>query len=116
MTAHLKLRIHISEPWDFERSTGLTELLGWTIDHVETPEQEMNREWEVTLDSGFDFHERRIARLLISPRYVGEQLTRIYDAVVGFPVRIAYRKDGGWLYAMTGMLAVRYDEEEKKAD
>jgi hypothetical protein len=120
MTAHLKLRIHISEPWDFQRSTGLEEISGWTIDHVEQPDEhghlELREEWEVTLDEGFDFHDRRIRRLLISPRYVGEHLTRVFDAVVGFPVRIAQRRDGGWHYALTGMLSVRHEDEEKSEE
>lgn len=117
MTAHLKLRIHISEPWDFARSTGLEEVTGWTIDYVHAEDEEPNEEWEVTLDQGFEYHERRIGRLLVSPRYVGEHLTRIFDAVVGFPVRIAYRQDGGWHFALTGMLSIRHEEDEdEKAD
>jgi hypothetical protein len=114
MTVHLKLRIHISEPWDFARSTGLEDLTGWTTDYAETDEP--NKDWEVTLDESFDYHDRRIARLLVSPRYVGENLTRIFDAVVGFPVRIAHRQDGGWHYALTGMLSIRHEEDEEKAD
>lgn len=114
MTTHLKLRIHVTEPWDFERITGVTELTGWTIDHVHHGEEERNQEWEVTLDEGFDYNGRRFARLLVSARYVGEHLERIFDAVVGFPVRIAHRSgDGGWHYAYAGMLSVRRDTEDK---
>lgn len=112
MTAHLKLRIHISEPWDFERATGLSDFTGWTTDYTGA-DSETNEEWEVHLDHGFEYHERRIGRLLVSPRYVGEHLARIFDAPVGFPVRIAHRSDGGWHYAFTGMLSVRTDDEEK---
>ena len=112
MTAHLKLRIHISEPWDFERTNGgNAELFGWTTDYVDEEEEE----WEVTLDQGFDLHERHYGRVLVSPRYVGEKLQRVFDAVVGFPVRIAHRQDGGWHYAMIGMLSLRHDEEEEKS-
>lgn len=108
MTTHLKLRIHITEPWDFERQTGVDDLTGWTTDYGD----DQSEEWEVILDEGFDYHDRRFARLLVNPRYVGEHLTRIFDAVVGFPVRIAHRSgDGGWHYAFTGMLSVRRDDE-----
>ncbi|HEX7782729.1 MAG TPA: hypothetical protein VF509_07970 [Sphingobium sp.] len=112
MTAHLRLRLHISEPFDFERITGLEEVFGWTVDHIPPEDEEPNEEWEVTLDEGFDYHGRRIRRLLVSPRYVGEHLTRIFDAVVGFPVRVAHRQDGGWHYALTGMLSIRPDTED----
>ncbi|AUW58353.1 hypothetical protein C1T17_09800 [Sphingobium sp. SCG-1] len=110
MTSHLKLAIHITEPWDFERKTGVQELGGWSVDH----EDEANAEWEIILDEGFDYHGRRFARLLVSPRYVGEHLSRIFDAVVGFPVRIAHRSgDGGWHFAFAGMLSVKRHYEDK---
>ncbi|MDX3908814.1 MAG: hypothetical protein QHC67_03250 [Sphingobium sp.] len=110
MTNHLKLTVHVNEPWDFERQTGVQELTGWTVDY----EDETNGEWEVTLHQGFDYHGRRFARLLVSPRYVGEHLSRIFDAVVGFPVRIAHRSgDGGWHYAFAGMLSVERDYQDK---
>jgi hypothetical protein len=112
MTAHLKLRIRVSEPWDFERQTGLEELIGWTVDHVD----DMNEEWEVTLDQGFEFHDRRIGRLLVNPRYVGEALSRVFDAIAGFPVRIAHRRDGSWHYAFTGMMAIRHDDPTPAQD
>ncbi len=111
MSIHLKLRLHVSEPWDFARSTGRDALTGWTIDHTDPDAQE----WEVTLDEGFDFNSHRYARLLVSPRYVGERLDRIFDAIVGFPVRIAHRNgQGGWHFAFAGMLSVRRDQEEEK--
>lgn len=110
MTSHLKLVIHVTEPWDFERQTGVQELFGWTIDYGDKTLEE----WEVILDEGFDYHNRRFARVLVGPRYVGEHLTRIFDAVVGFPIRIAHRSgDGGWHYAFTGMLSVRRETEDK---
>ncbi|AJR25151.1 MULTISPECIES: hypothetical protein [Sphingobium] len=108
MTQHLKLRIHVSEPFDFERLAGRSELTGWTVDHAD-PE---NGDWEVHLDAGFDFHERHIGRLLVSPRYVGEHLARMFDAIAGFPVRIAHRDDGAWHYAFTGMISERHEREE----
>ena len=112
MTAHLKLRIHVSEPWDFERTNGTSELTGWTIDYA-IDELE---EWEVMLDHGYDLNDVHHGRVLVSPRYVGERLTKIYDAFVGFPVRIAHRLDGDWHYAMTGMLSVRHDKDESGED
>ena len=110
MTDHLKLRLHVSEPWDFERANGTDELTGWTIDYA----IEELEEWEVMLDHGFDLHERHYGRVLVSPRYVGEHLSRIFDAITGFPVRIAHRMDGDWHYAMTGMLTIRRADQEKK--
>jgi hypothetical protein len=118
VTAHLKLRLHISEPWDFARTTGLDEVTGWTTEYLTPEDEDPNEDWEVTLDQSFEYHDRRVARLLVSPRYVGEHLSRVFDAVVGFPVRIAYRQDGSWHYAMTGMLSIRHedDKEQDKAD
>jgi hypothetical protein len=110
MTAHLKLRIHINEPWDFERENGRDELTGWTIDYVD-PE---NEDWEITLDHGYDLHEVHHGRIVVSPRYVGEHLSKIYDSFVGFPVRIAHRLDGEWHYAMAGMLSINHDKEEQQ--
>lgn len=109
MTQHLKLRIHVSEPFDFERISGTAELKGWTVDHADTE----NEAWEVHLDEGFDFHDRHIGRLLVSPRYVGEHLTRMFDAIAGFPVRLAHRDDGTWHYAFTGMISQRHERKEE---
>ena len=109
MTTHLKLRIHVSEPFDFERHAGTAELTGWTVDH-DDPE---NEEWEVQLDQGFDFHERRIGRVLVSPRYVGENLSRMFDALAGFPVRLAHRDEGAWHFAFTGMISERHEREQE---
>ncbi|MET0371490.1 MAG: hypothetical protein ABW039_08955 [Sphingobium sp.] len=104
MTQHLKLRIHISEPWDFDRIAGTAELSGWTTDHADTE----NEAWEVHLDESFEFHDHVIGRLLAAPRYVGEHLARMFDAVTGFPVRLAYRHDGAWHYAFIGMISQRH--------
>lgn len=103
MTQPLQLRIHVSEPWDFERIAGTVELSGWTTDHAEPA----NDEWEVQLDAGFDFHERHIDALLIAPLYVGEHLSRMFDAVAGLPVRLAHRQDEDWHYAFTAMISER---------
>lgn len=109
MTRHVKLRIHVSEPFDFAReNAGVDELTGWTIDYTDPAAEE----WEVTLDHGYDFHDVHHGRVLVSPRYVGEHLSHVFDAIVGFPVRIAHRLDGDWHYAMAGMMSVRHDEKE----
>jgi len=105
VTQHLKLRIHVTEPWDFERIADTAELTGWTIDHA-NPD---NEEWEVHLDAGFDFHDRHIGTLLAGPRYVGEHLSRMFDAVTGFPVRLAHRQDGSWHYAFIAMISQRHE-------
>ena len=111
MTQHLKLRIHVSEPWDFERTAGSDELTGWTIDHADPD----NEDWEVHLDRGFDFHERHIEALLVSPRYVGEHLSRMFDAVGGFPVRAAHRLDDEWHFAFAAMISQRHDTDARDA-
>lgn len=107
-TGHLRLNIHVSEPWDFERIAGRADLSGWTVDHDDAA----NEEWEVHLDEGIDYHEHRIGRLLAAPRYVGEHLARMFDTVTGFPVRMAYRRDGAWHYAFTGMISQRHERED----
>ncbi|NIJ16466.1 hypothetical protein [Sphingobium vermicomposti] len=109
MTQHLKLRIHVSEPFDFERIAGTAELTGWTVDHMDSE----NEQWEVHLDDGFDFHGRQIGRLLASPRYVGEHLARMFDAIAGFPVRLAHRDEGSWHYAFTGMISERRERDKE---
>jgi hypothetical protein len=108
VTQHLKLRIHVTEPWDFEREAGTTELTGWTTDHVDPD----NEEWEVHLDHGFDFNKRRIGTLLVGPRYVGERLERMFDAVAGFPVRLAHRLDGEWHFAFVAMISQRHEKPD----
>ncbi len=103
MTTHLQLSVHVSEPWDFERLTGLVDLSGWTVDHAD-PDKDA---WEVHLDTPFDYNERHIGTVLASPRYVGEHMSRLFDAVTGFPVRLAHRDDGDWHYAFTAMISRR---------
>ncbi|RXR27580.1 hypothetical protein [Sphingobium fluviale] len=106
----LKLRVHITEPWDFARQNeGREELTGWTYDQ-EIDELE---EWEIELDAGYELHAVVHTRILVSARYVGEHLSKVLDAIVGFPVRIAHRINGEWHYAMAGMLSVRREKEEE---
>ena len=110
MTAHLKLRIHITEPWDFARATGMEDLTGWTVDYAVDGQEE----WELMLDESYKMHDVVHGRVLISSRYVGEHLGRVFDSIVGFPVRIAHRLDGEWHYAMAGMLSLRRDKENEE--
>jgi len=112
VTQHLKLRIYVTEPWDFERIAGTAELTGWTIDHVD-PE---NGEWEVHLDHGLDFDKRHIGTLLAGPRYVGERLDRMFDTVTGFPVRLAHRVDGEWHFAFVATISQRHDDTHRRED
>src|SRR3546814_1208527 len=96
MTQHLRLRIHVTEPWDFERANGTNELTGWTVDHAD----EENAECEVTLDQSCEFRAKQYRTLLVGPRYVGEHLRRMFDAVAGVPERVAPRQNGDWHYAL----------------
>ncbi|TNE42172.1 MAG: hypothetical protein EP321_14940 [Sphingomonadales bacterium] len=110
MTAHLKLRIHVTEPWDFARETEMEDLTGWTVDYA-IDELE---EWELMLDASYKMHGTVHGRVLISPRYIGERLNRVFDALVGLPVRIAHRLDGEWHYAMAGTVSLRRDKENEE--
>src|SRR3546814_19125000 len=107
MTQHLRLRIHVTEPWDFERANGTNELTGWTVDHAD----EENEEWEVTLDRSFEFSEKQYRTILVGPRYVGEHLRRMFDPVAGFPVRIAHRPIGAWHLALPATMSHTHEEE-----
>jgi hypothetical protein len=102
MSAPLRLRIHVSEPFDFERENESSDLFGTTIDHLDAEAQE----WHVELERSFSFHEEDYQETLISPRYVSERLSRVFDSFVGFPVRIAHRTEDGWHFAMTGMISI----------
>jgi hypothetical protein len=101
MSGKLRLRIHVNEPFDFERENESPELFGVTRDH----ERDVD-EWEIDLDRWFTFNESEYDAVLIGPRYVGEHLDRVHNALLGVPVRIAHRTPDGWHYAMTGMLSI----------
>jgi hypothetical protein len=101
MTGPLRLRIHVSEPFDFERENDSADLFGTTLDHERDTD-----EWEIELEVRFRFNERNYDAMLIGPRYVGEHLGKVHDALLGVPVRIAHRTRGGWHYAMTGMISL----------
>jgi hypothetical protein len=101
VTESLRLRLHISEPFDFERENGCTDLFGRTRDHAADAE-----EWAVELEGGFTFNEASYDAALVAPRYVGESLSRVHDAILGVPVRIAHRTREGWHFALAGMLSI----------
>jgi hypothetical protein len=101
----LRLRVHVSEPFDFERENASPELFGWTQDDDGEAD-----EWEVVLDAPFTFNKTDYDRVLLAPRYMGEHLDKVHNALLGMPVRIAHHttdEDGqGWHFAMTGMLSL----------
>ncbi len=102
MSRSLRLRIHVSEPFDFERENPSPDLFGTTSDHMDGETDD----WLVELEEGFTFHEESYSDLLLSPRYVGERLSRVFDSILGVPVRIAHRTEEGWHFAMTGLISI----------
>jgi hypothetical protein len=106
MSEPLRLRIHVSEPFDFERENPSPDLFGTTVDHLD----EETDEWLIELETGYSFHEEDYTDMLLSPRYVGEHLSKVFDSILGVPVRIAHRiedEEGpGWHFAMTGMISL----------
>lgn len=101
MKAPIRLRIHVSEPFDFERANDACDLYGATHDHHGDAD-----EWLVELDGWYRFNDADYDTMLVAPRYVGEHLSRVFDSFMGVPVRIAHRTPEGWHFAMTGMLSV----------
>jgi hypothetical protein len=102
MSEPLRLRVHVSEPFDFERENESSDLFGTTLDHLD----EETDDWCVELEAGYSFNEEHYSEILVSPRYVGEHLTKVFDSFVGFPVRLAHRTEEGWHFAMTGMISL----------
>jgi len=106
MSETLRLRIHVSEPFDFERENPSPDLFGTTLDHLD----EKAEDWLIDLETGYTFHEDDYTDMLISPRYVGEHLSKVFDSILGVPVRIAHRieddEEEDWHYAMTGMISL----------
>ena len=98
----LRLRIHVSEPFDFERDNGSPDLFGTTTDHLR-PDAD---EWEVALEGRFSFNDHDYDMVLLGPRYVGEHLGQVHNSSLGVPVRIAHRARASWHYAMAGMLSI----------
>lgn len=109
MTKPLHLRVHVSEPFDFERDNDCSDLYGTTRDH----ERDDADEWEVHLEGWFTFNENDYDTVLIAPRYVGEHLGKVHDALLGVPIRIAHRTADGWHFAMTGMLSLAPPPKDK---
>jgi hypothetical protein len=100
----LRLRVHVSEPFDFERENESSDLLGWTMD-----DDGESDEWMLLLDAPYQLNEVEYDRILIGPRYVGEHLDKVHNALLGTPVRIAHPTadgDAGWHFAMTGMVSL----------
>jgi len=106
MSEPLRLRIHVSEPFDFERENPSPDLFGTTIDHLDAEAED----WLIELETSYTFHEEGYADMLLSPRYVGEHLSKVFDSILGVPVRIAHRiedeEEPGWHFAMTGMITL----------
>ena len=102
MGSAIRLRVHVSEPFDFERFNDSADLFGTTRDH----RGEGADEWQVDLEGWFHFNNFDYDAVLVSPRYVGEHLRNVFDAILGQPVRIAHRTPEGWHYAMAGMLSL----------
>lgn len=112
MTTPLRLRVHVSEPFDFERENARgADLFGVAMDSTGT-----NDEWKIDLDEAFTFNEVNYDAVLIAPRYVGEHLEQVHDALLGVPVRIAHRSSNGWHYAMTGMVSLAPKEQQTPPD
>lgn len=102
MIQRIRFRVHVSEPFDFERENESADLYGTSIDCADADADE----WMVELESWFSFNEADYDVILVAPRYVGEHLSRVFDSILGFPVRIAHRTPDGWHFAMTGMLSL----------
>ncbi|MBN8830456.1 MAG: hypothetical protein J0G94_07440 [Sphingomonadales bacterium] len=98
----IRFRVHVSEPFDFERWNANADLYGTSVDHED---REVN-EWVIQLEESFTFHDKDYNAILVAPRYVGEHLGRVFDAILGEPVRIAHRTPEGWRFAMAGMLSL----------
>ncbi len=102
MTRPLRFRVHVSEPFDFERANGGADLFGTSLDSVDADAAE----WTIALESWFHLDDEDHDVVMVAPRYVGEQLSRVFDSLLGLPVRIAHRVPDGWHFAMTGMLSL----------
>jgi hypothetical protein len=102
MKTPIRLRVHISEPFDFERENESADLFGTTLDHAD-PDAD---EWVIELEGWFRFNEREYDVVMVGPRYVGEHLGQVFDSLLGRPVRIAHRTRDGWHYSMAGMISL----------
>lgn len=112
MPQPVRLRVYVSEPFDFERQNDSADLFGTTLDSTD-PDAD---EWVIDLDGWFRLGDDDYDVVLVAPRYVGEQLSRVFDSILGFPVRIAHRVPDGWRFAMTGMLSLAPPSDEDVPD
>jgi hypothetical protein len=71
----LALRIHVSEPWTFERENESADLTGWTADHRYFDKED----WIVHLDKPFTIDEEVFEEMRISPRYLGEDFRHVVE-------------------------------------
>lgn len=108
----IRLRVHVNEPFGFERENESADLLGASFD----PLDEDADEWLIRMDLPFMFNEEEYREMLVAPHYVGEHLGRVFDRIVGFPVRIAHRTEEGWHFAMTGMLSIPHEDKPPQRD
>lgn len=104
MPRPVRFRIHVAEPFDFERANGGADLYGTLLDGADADADAA--EWTIGLEGRFQLDEAEHDVVLVAPRYVGERLARTFDAIAGFPVRIAHKVPDGWHFAMTGMLSL----------
>ncbi len=111
MKEPVRFRIHVSEPFDFERENESADLFGSSVDCADDEADE----WVIELEGWFQFNEVVYNGVLVSPRYVGEHLSRVFDSFLGFPVRIAHRTPEGWHFAMTGMMSLAPPPPEEEA-
>ncbi len=102
----LRVHIHVAEPWNFDRYNPTSELIGWTIDHADAD----NEDWLVHLEERFTMNDHGFSRVMITPRYHGEQLARIVDTLASVSIDIGHRVDGDWLYDMVGTIAQKHGE------
>ncbi|WP_136162001.1 hypothetical protein [Sphingomonas flavalba] len=98
------LRIHIAEPLHFEAANGTADLVGWTT----TPEDE--GEWIVNFERSWTIGDESFDRLLVSPRYVGEQLAGVGERILGLAVNIRRWRGSEWHFDMIGTLAAQREQ------
>jgi hypothetical protein len=105
--SRLRLRIHVAEPWNFDRYNPTSELIGWTVDHQDAD----NEDWLVHLDEHFTWEDKSFSTVIVTTRYLGERLARIIDSLATISVDIGRRIDGAWRYDMAGILAFQHGED-----
>ena len=112
MAQPVRFRVYVSEPFDFERQNSGADLFGTSLDSADLDAGE----WAIDLDGWFRLNDEDYDVVMVAPRYVGERLSRVFDSLLGVPVRIAHRVPDGWRFAMTGMLSLvppLPDEDDK---